>query len=170
ASRKASLGKEVILPPFKVGNVTYLRVRSADEPPRPMYNKARLPALLFLSAGAMTLFTLVLLSYFLPDLFRRTLIWAKTRFRYQLEIARMLRLPANGPTILVTDAGGRERLDLVRTAADRVTHFLVPDGTGGPETLVRQGQKVLARGDVIGLCVDDTPGTALLLSELLREA
>src|SRR5262249_44841148 len=107
--------------------------------------------------------------YFLPDLFRRTLIWAKTRFRYQFEIANMLRLPANGPAILVTDAGGRESLDLVRTAADRVTHFLVPDGSGGPEVLVRQGQQVLARGDVVGLCVDDTPGTALLLSELLRE-
>ena len=45
----------------------------------PRYNRERLPSLLFYSAGAMTLFTLGLLYWLLPDLFRRTLIWLRTQ-------------------------------------------------------------------------------------------
>ena len=134
--------------------VTYRRIRSADQEPKPIYDTSHLPSLLFLSAGAMTLLTLAILWYYLPDLFRRTLIWWRTRFRYSLETAGMLRLPPNGPALLVSDAPDGAARDHVLSAADRVIHFL-PAGGDDPEATVRLGRKLLARGEVVGVAAGD---------------
>jgi MFS family permease len=123
--------------------VTYFRVQRADAVPRPVYDKHMLPSLLFLSAGVMTLVTLGLLWYFLPDLFRRTLLWGRG-LKYHVELAGMLRLPGNGPAILATDAATQEALSHVERAADRRFHLV-----NSPDE-VRQ---VLARGHVAALAV-----------------
>ncbi|MFO0926088.1 MAG: hypothetical protein U0736_03490 [Gemmataceae bacterium] len=154
---------------YGVGNVTYLSVQPSDEAPEPIYNKERLPALLFLSAGAMTLAIMAVLWALLPDVFRRTAIWARLRFRTQLEVAGMLRLPASGPVILVTDADTRDGRDEVRSAADRVVTFLDPTTTDDLEALLRRGRKHLAHGRVVGVLFDRDGTAAGLLEGLMRD-
>ena len=152
-SKDVEVGKDVVVRSYGQKGVTYRRIQPANEEPRPVYNKSHLPSLLFLSAGAMTLFTLALLWYYLPDLFRRTVIWWRTRFRHSLETAGMLRLPTSGPALLVSDAPDGAARDHVRSAADRVIHFLAPSADD-PEATVRRGRKLLARGEVVGMPAD----------------
>jgi hypothetical protein len=154
-NRKAEVGKEVVVRSYGDKRVTYRRFQPVGQEPRLVYNKSHLPSLLFLSAGAMTLFTLAILWYYLPDLFRRTLIWWRTRFRYSLETAGMLRLPSNGPALLVSDAPDGAARDHVLSAADRVIHFL-PAGGDDAEATVRLGRTLLARGEVVGVTAGDS--------------
>src|SRR5205823_2749536 len=134
-------GEEVVVREYRMddgrgGHITSLRVRRAGEPPRPVYNKKGMPRLLFLSAGLMTLCTLLLLWRLMPDLFLRTLLWLRTDFRYRLEIFGMSRLPSHGPAVVVTNAGGIDPCLRVLSATDRTTRFLLVrhgDGDGrGP--------------------------------------
>jgi MFS family permease len=148
-SRRVEVGQEIVVRSFGKNGVTYRRVRPATDEPRPLYDKSHLPSLLFLSAGGMTLLTLILLWYYLPDLFLRSRIWLRTRFRYSLESAGMLRLPPNGPAVVATDAPDATARDHVLSAADRVIHFL-PAGSDDPEATVRRGRALLARGEVVG--------------------
>jgi MFS family permease len=161
-SRRVEVGDEVILRTYALGNVTYVRIRKASDPPHPPHIERHLPALLFLSAGGMTLFTLLLLWWQLPDLFLRTRLWLRSLGRYKLETAGMLRLPASGPAILATDAGGPEQCLRVLHATDRVTHFLLP-GQGEEAALLARGRKVLEGGGVVGVGPDG------LLGELSAE-
>jgi MFS family permease len=167
-NRRIEVGEEVVVRSYGKKNVTYRRIRRADQEPRPVYDKSHLPSLLFLSAGAMTLFTLALLWYFLPDLFRRTLIWWRTRFRHSLETAGMLRLPPNGPALIVSDAPDGAARDHVLSAADRVIHFL-PAGGDDPEATVRLGRALLARGEVVSVTADAAGAGAGLLEALEDE-
>jgi MFS family permease len=149
-------GQEVVVRTFSSRNqkgeeVIVVVVRRASDPPRVQHNMAHLPSLLFFSTGAMTLFTLGLLWWVLPDIFRRAWLWMRAQGRYRMELAGMLRLPGSGPAILVTDAGDAEARSHVERAADRVVHFLLPKPGDDIEALVRTGRDVLARRDVLGL-------------------
>ncbi len=161
-------GAEVVVRGYGTRDVTYYRVQLIDDPPVPIFNKERLPALLFCSAGAMTLLTLGLLWFILPDLFGRTLFWMRSRFSQQLEIAGMLRLPGWGPVIVATDAHGMECCRTVVNAGDRVVRFLHVSRDGDPEAVLRQGRKILLRSGVIGICLDGTEDVTLL-RQLLRD-
>lgn len=155
---------------YREGNVRYIRIQPEDAPPIPVYNKQRLPSLLFLSAGGMTLLTLGLLWYFLPDLFQRTRIWAQSRFTQLLEIAGMLRLPAYGPCLVVTDAIGKGPRETLLSAGDRVMHFLdLAEPEKDPDAAVRQGRKILARKGVVAVALNGADDTKLL-EELARDA
>src|SRR5262249_8562909 len=82
------------------------------------------PRLLFISAGAMTLLTLLLLWRLMPDLFYRTLLWFRWLPRYRLEVAGSNHIPGSGPAILVTNvAGAVSSLQLV-SATDRILRFV----------------------------------------------
>ncbi len=157
-------GVDVVVRGYAERDVTYLRVQPADEGPKPIYNKERLPALLFLSAGGMTLAVVLVLWACLPDLFRRTAIWARTRFRKRLEVAGMLRLPPNGPAVVATDAAGAEQWAMVESAGDRVMHFVSANG----EASLEQSRRLLARGDVVGVSVGE--GGAAFVEQLRDEA
>ncbi len=157
-------GQRVVVRRFGLDNVTYVRVCPAGAPRQPIYNKRHLPALLFLSAGGMTLFTLGLLWWQLPDLFLRTRLWMRGLVRYRLEIAGMLRLPDRGPAILVTDAADAEQCARVLSATDRVTHFLLPDGTD-VEKLAHHGQRLLAKSAVVGLSLPHAGNASVRLLE-----
>jgi MFS family permease len=160
-------GQEVVVRQYGLDNVTYVRVQPADAPAVHLYNKKHLPALLFLSAGGLTLLTLALLWWQLPDLFLRTRLWLRGLVRYRLEIAGMLRLPDKGPVILVTDAGA-EHCSRVLSATDRVTHFLFPDGTD-IEASAHRGPRLLAKGAVVGVSMPNSAnGAARLLEELSK--
>src|SRR5262249_39434466 len=144
-------------------------------PERPPYNQKRLPKLLFLGAGGMTLLTLALLWWQQPDLFLRTRLWLRTVGRVKVETAGMLRLPPDGPALLATDAEGEEARGRVVSAADRVTHFLVPaEGEqGAPEELLGKGRQVLAKGGVVAVSLAGPaggPGDQLLRGLLAEGA
>jgi MFS family permease len=189
-SRRARVGDEVVGREFRAGpDVLYYRFRRADQPPVVVYNYHGLPRLLFLSAGAMTLLTLLVLWRQMPDLFVRTLLWARAQRRYQLEIAGMNHLPARGPVLLATDGPGVEGCLQVFSATDRTARFVFVPGPGEPpppaaavhyslgvvgpdggeawEEVARKARAALGRGEVVGLSLNGAcPRVANLLTEL----
>jgi MFS family permease len=150
-------GAEIVIRPVGNDKVTYYHVQPASEAEQPLYDKSKLPEILFWGGGLTTAVTLLLLWFFLSDLFQRTRIWAKTRFAYHLEVAGMLRLPGNGPVIVVHDADNPAKTECLLGALDRVVHQ-VP-----PADLATKGKAVLATGGVVGVPV----GTSLP-AELLQ--
>jgi MFS family permease len=144
-------GDEVIETTYKLGAVRYHHLRRADAPLKPAYNYSRLPSLLFLGAGLMTLGTLLLLWWLLPDLFGRTLIWLRAQGRYRLEVKGMNHLPDHGPAVLATNAEDAEACCQVLGATDRTTRFLVPGDAWDWEKVAMEAMKVLQRGEVVGL-------------------
>jgi MFS family permease len=163
------VGQEVIVTRYQLGGVKHYRLRRADEPLKPVYNKHGLPKLFFLGASVMTLLTLLVLWRLLPDLFGRTVLWLRGQREYRLEVAGMHHLPGNGPVVLVTNAEGKEECQRVLAATDRTTHFLLPDG-GDWEKIGQQAEALLAHGEVIGLSVGEGEAKAdALLDQLARE-
>lgn len=146
--------------------VTRVRIQPEDEAEQPFFNQARLPALLFLGAGGLTLVILLVLVWVLPDLFRRTRIWSSLFVKgVKLETAGLLRLPGNGPALLVTNAAGVDARAQVESGVDRVTHFV--DAGPDPEAAIRRGKQLLARREVVAVSVDGNEG---LLRELMADA
>src|SRR5262249_10422280 len=120
---------------FKSGNnpeVTYYRFRKAGDPLVPVYDKTRLPALLFLSTSAMTLLTLFLLRLQLADLFLRTLLWFRWLRRYRLEVVRGNNVPAKGPLLLVSNSPSVEHSLQIQAALDRRPRLLLVERAGDP--------------------------------------
>jgi MFS family permease len=165
--------KEVVVSTYQLGPVKHYRLRLADTPDVPAYDNSSLPRLLFVGAGVMTLFTLVLLWRLLPDLFLRTFLWAHAQKRYRLEVAALEQMPGNGPLLLATNAADGEQCLRILAATDRRTRFLVPGGAS-PGTVLRwaarlglgwlrgpgetdwkrtraRAEKALQRGDVVAL-------------------
>ena len=119
-------------------SVTKIRFQPAGEAEKPFYDQSKLPALLFLGAGGLTLVILAVLAWILPDLFRRTGIWMSMLAKgVRLETAGLLRLPGHGPVILATRATGEARAH-VESAVDRVTNFVDGDLARG-EALLKAG-------------------------------
>jgi hypothetical protein len=148
----------VVVWKYRERNVTYIVFepeRGQETPLYPRYNKERLPSLLFFSAGAMTLCTLGLLWYFLPDLPRRTWLWLRALGRYRIELAGMLRLPPSGPALVVTDAVGQEALDQVERGADRAIHFVTLRDPAGFDA---RSKRILTHGGVVGLSLSPLAG------------
>ncbi|MGL4550672.1 MAG: MFS transporter, partial [Gemmataceae bacterium] len=141
----------------KVTKVRFQRPGAAEDP---FYDQAKLPSLLFLGAGGLTFVILVVLWWLLPDLFRRTYLWATMRAR--LETAGLLRLPGHGPTLIATNAATAEERAQVESGLDRVTYFLEPGPD--PEATARRGKRLLAGGEVVAV---SDPG---LLRDLMPEA
>ncbi len=146
-------GEEVIETTYRLGDVRHHRLRRADQPQKPAYNYSRLPSLLFVGAGFMTLLTLLLLWHLLPDLFGRTLLWLRAQGRYRLEVVGMNHLPDHGPAVLATNADDVEGCEQVHGATDRTTRFLVPGDGADWEEFALQAVRVLERGEVVGLAL-----------------
>ncbi len=151
--------------------------------PEIVYDKHRLPVLLFLSAAAMTLFTLLLLWIQLPSLFYRTLLWLRWRGRAKLEVFGLNHLPDLGPVLLVVGNGNREACLQAYSATDRTTHFLLPvEEAGGrlqsdPDRALAEASRSLRKGQVVGLSLPEADLTStapltpaeLLYATLTRE-
>jgi MFS family permease len=164
-------GDEVIESRYRLGSVTHHTIRRADRPPKTVYDESGLPRLLFIGAALMTLLTLLLLWWQMPDLLTRTRIWLRTQWRYRLEIDGMDHLPDKGPVLLLTNAPGVEPCNHVASATDRTTQFLHTakhNLANGADThlLKRQIEQALSGGSVIGLSLEDTPLVESLLAEL----
>jgi hypothetical protein len=136
------VGDEVIESRYELGGVTHHRLRRKGEPMSDVFDKHNMPRLLFLSAGGMTLATLLLLWCQLPDLFRRTRLWCRWLRRCRLEPVGVHHLPADGPVLIVTNADGADECDQVLCATDRTTRVL-------PATELGEASRALGRGDVV---------------------
>jgi MFS family permease len=161
--RDVTVGSEVVVRTYFVDGVTYYALQPTSEEPNPLYDKKRLPRLLFLGAGALTLVILLVLWSLLPDLFVRVGIWLRTRFRYRLETAGLLRLPGNGGVVVVSDTADPEQLALVRLALDRVTHF--QPLTADAIEVTERSRRLLSRGAVVGITLQHDKA---VLKELLQ--
>jgi MFS family permease len=163
-------GQEVIVDRYQLGDITHYRLRRADEPRKPVYDKHGLPKLFFLGAGFMTLLTLLLLWRQLPDLFLRTVVWLRGLRDYRLEVAGMHHLPGNGPVVLATNAETKKECLEVLAATDRTVQFLWCD-EATDSCLVRQALHWLDKGEVVALpLADGDPSAEALLDEISREA
>jgi hypothetical protein len=132
-------GDRVVENVYEVGAVRHHSLRREGEPQKAAYDKRPLPRLLFATAGAMTLFTLMLLWRQLPDLFLRTLLWVRARGRYRPKVVGLNNFPGSGPVVLVTDADSLGPLLQVLAATDRTTRCLLPPPVDepGPSALAR---------------------------------
>jgi hypothetical protein len=146
-------------------------IRREDEPPRPQYDKHNMPRLLFLSAGLMTLVTLLVLWAQLPGLFFRTRLWFRWRGRAKLEVLGLHHLPDNGPVLAVSPEDSRDGNLQVLSCIDRTTLLLEPgpDGANGVR-LREKGIAGLRRGLVVLLALDGKEGSVSnqLYEELTR--
>lgn len=164
-------GSEVIVSVYSTGSkpedVRHQYVREKGSPQRPQFDKRRLPSLLFLSAGAMTLVTLLILWGQLPDLFYRTVLWFRWRSRARLEVLGLHHLPDNGPVVVVTTEGNGEGNLQVLCSIDRTTLLLEPiPGQADWSGLRLKGLQGIQRGLVVLLSLDGQAGE---VSELLYE-
>lgn len=165
-------GDKVVVVPYKRGEkITHYRVRRQEDPRSPFYDKHRLPVLLFLSAAAMTLLTLLLLWLQLPSLFYRTRLWLRWRGRAKLEVYGANNLPDRGPVLLVVGNGNRETCLQVLSATDRTTRFLLPQvEPSGPlecdqDRAMKRALRDLRKGLVVGLSLPGAlPMSAVPLS------
>jgi hypothetical protein len=184
-------GDVVIESTYRLGGVKHHRLRREGAELKPVYDNSSLPSLLFIGAGLMTLFTLLLLWWQMPDLFLRMFLWIRTYPRCRLEVAGMHHLPTDGPVLLATNAVGVEACLRVLSATDRTARFLLVESDTGDnlprgllalagitnlarlktkasesewERIRRKAEKILKRKGVIGLSVQDdaTPGDRLL--------
>lgn len=156
----ANVGQEVVARRYTKGNVTYVRFQPADQPERPFRDQSQLPALLFFGAGMATLANLVVLWWLLPDLFRRTGIWASSGTH--LETAGLLRLPGHGAILVATNAEDPYARAMVISGLDRRIHFVDPRDDA--EAAARWAKRKLEAGEVVA--VSDKG----LLKELMHEA
>src|SRR5207244_9030685 len=101
------------------------KIREASRPLSPVYNNEGLPLFLFLGAALMTSFILFLLVRKLPDVFVRTLAWARALGRYRIKVIGMHNLPMHGPVILATNCETFDSSLQVVAATDRYTHFVL---------------------------------------------
>jgi MFS family permease len=197
------VGQEVVVGHFQLlregRDVDYYRIQPADLPLTAAYDKEPLTCYLFLTAGLMTLGTLILLCRQLPDFFVRSLLWLRARGKRKLHVVGLHHIPTDGPVILATNCESLGDCLHVVAATDRFTRFLFPDaerdGTEGAllRYLVRRsgliplpadtssaawtravakGGRALKNGSMIGVTVDgqDTPPEMATILQRLRAA
>jgi MFS family permease len=111
----------------------HVRVRRDGQPPRPAYDKSKLPRGLFLGASALTLLTLVILRLQLPDLFLRTRLWFRWLGRARIEVASMEHCPGDGAAVLAMSCRDSDECLQVLSASERTTRLLVLQGPDEPE-------------------------------------
>jgi MFS family permease len=155
--RSLEKGDQVVVEVYQVGETTVYNIRRADQQARPFHDQRGMPRLLFVSAAAMTLVTLLLLWWQLPDLGYRTWLWYRWQKRYRLDVEGLDNLPDSGPVILVTNAEEREAVLQVLSVTDRTTRFLKPDAN------MKKARRALRHGEVVGVLL---PEVEQLLDEL----
>ncbi len=126
-------GDRVVESVYRIGHVSYHRIRREGQPQRPAYDKSRLPRGLFLGAAALTLLTLVILRLQLPDLFLRTRLWFRWLRRARIEVAGMEHCPGDGAAVLAMSCRDSDECLQVLSASERTTRLLVLQGPDEPE-------------------------------------
>ncbi len=118
-------GDRVVESTYNIGEVRHHAFRREGAPRQAVYDKRPLPQLLFAGAALMTLFTLFILVWQMPDLFLRTALWFHFRGRFRLNLYGANNVPAEGAAVLVSNAAGREAAYHVLAATDRTARVAV---------------------------------------------
>jgi MFS family permease len=164
------IGDRVVNDIYQIGNTRVNRFRPEDRLAEPKHDKRGMPRLLFLSAAAMTLLTLLLLWGQLPDLWLRTWLWFRWRKNYRLEVDGLLNLPGTGPAILVTNANSSVAALQVLSVTDRTTRLLRVDEAGDWDKLTRKARQALQQGRAVALwSADDNPAMVESLADVLAK-
>jgi MFS family permease len=152
-------GDPVAVSGYDLRGVTYHIIRPAGAPLPVEHDMERLPRYLFLGAAAVTLVTLLLLIWQMPDLPARSRWLVRA-----LGVERRLRVygthhvPTDGPTVLVTNCRAPEDCIEVQTAIDRTVRFITPPLPAAKEGeaaatigAVNQAMRALDDGFLVGL-------------------
>ena len=100
-------------------------VRLPNEKPERVYDKSHLPRYLFLGAGVTALLTLGLLWWQMPDLFARAAwVLRAANITRRLHAVGTHFLPADGPTVLVTNCRDETSRRNVVAATERTVRFV----------------------------------------------
>ncbi|MBI1831197.1 MAG: MFS transporter [Planctomycetes bacterium] len=127
-------GDSVIVSGHELRKIRHYRIRMADQPLEPVYDKEGLPRYLFLGAALMTLAILFLLWWKLPDFFVRSLFWFRSLGQFRLKAVGMQHLPTEGPVLLATNCHDLMSCLQLVSATDRTTKvILVEDGEAIPD-------------------------------------
>ena len=153
-------GEQVAITRYTLNRVKHYDIRRAGEPIEPDYDLSQLPRYLFLGAGLMTLGTLLILFWRLPDLVRRAGWLLRSFGRNRAVVGGLSNLPGSGPLILATNSPERAARRAIRSAADRFTQFFAHPSAD--PALVRTAERVLRRGDLIGVVTDGDGADAFL--------
>jgi MFS family permease len=147
--REVSVGDEVVVSHYRIGDIDHYAVRPAGQPPEPHYDARHLPRFLFLGAGLMTLGVLLILWRRVRDLPVRavTLIWSAAGPRFVPE--GLTRIPGDGPVVLLVESTDPAALAAIRSAVDRYVGVFEPKVVSEAE--LAAARQVLDRGDVVAL-------------------
>jgi MFS family permease len=164
-------GDRVVESRYQRGGVTHHRLRREGDPMTEVYDKHDMPRLLFLSAGGMTLVTLLLLWWQMPGLFGRTRLWFRWLGRYTLEPVGTSHVPSDGAVILATNADRTDACLQVVSATDRQTYFVLPaPGRAEWNGEVDRAAAALGRGNLVGVPVQPAPEGAPVTGAARAEA
>jgi MFS family permease len=153
----------VVVSRYEIGHVEHLRIRRQGEEIKTAYDSRRLPRFLFVGAGLMTLATLLVLWWRLPDLFKRTGRVFRALAGPHAVVEGMHHLPSDGPTVLVTTSTDVIGLEAALSATDRWTRFF-SDPIDANVALT-----MLARGHMVGVAMDGAKGEELLRALSARQ-
>ena len=159
--RGVEKGNQVIVSRYDLRGVEHFDVRGHDDDLMPTYDSRHLPRFLFLGAGLMTLMTILVLWWRLPDLPARAWRVLKELRAGRAIVAGIHNLPSDGPIVLVTTSADPNVHAAILSATDRYTRFL---------TDVDAAVKVLVRGQMVGIVVADVNGEELLEALASRTA
>jgi MFS family permease len=142
-------GSSVTVCRYRLAGDDHYKIRNDTDDLRPAYDSHNLPSFLFVGAGLMTLATLLVLWWRLPDLFSRAVRVWRGLLAPRMIVAGIHHLPNDGPIILVTASSDPGEREAVMSATDRYTKFFF----GNPNQ-VEAAVRLLRRGHMIGIVLD----------------
>lgn len=161
--RGIGVGNPVIVSRYVLRGVEHLDIREQGEGLKPAYDAQHLPRFLFIGAGVMTLLTLLVLWWRMPDLPRRARWVVKCITGPRVIIHGVHHVPSTGATVLATTNAEADMHAAIRSATDRSTRFLQTEP-------IEAAERLLERGDIVGIVLDGQKGDDLLRTLARRQA
>ena len=147
--RGIEVGEGVIVSRYTLGSVEHFKIRDHDDEIHPAYDSHHLPQFLFLGAGLLTLATLLVLWWRLPDLFARASRVRKGLFVHRAIVSGIYNLPNDGRIVLVAGSATLAAQVAILSATDRYAKFFAGDPARLDAAL-----KMLDRGHIIGVILE----------------
>lgn len=152
--------------------LVYYRIRKGGTPTPPAFDDQIVPIYLFFLGGLMATFTLVGLCWLLPDLFVRSMLWARSVGRYHLRVVGGKHLPSYEPAILATNCRTFVECMHVVSVTDRTVRFVLSESTATAEPVGMLRWLAQRSGLVIlrpGASVDQVDAAVTTALKSLRE-
>lgn len=154
--RGIDVGEAVVVSRYNLHGVEHLSIRRRGDELKTAYDSRRLPRFLFLGAGLMTLLTLGVLAWQLPDLIARSKRVLRGLRERRVFFEGIHHIPGHGPTILVTTSDDPAVHAAILSATDRHAHFF----ESYPVSL-EPAARMLRKGKIVGLVLDERGETLL---------